>query len=113
MVKITGSTITMNRSDSVFITVTVRTAQGEVYELQEGDKLTFSAKKKATDSDYAIAPKLLNGNVLEITSLDTEHLAFGTYIYDVVLTTKSGYTTTIVEPSNLVIKESITSAGDR
>lgn len=113
MVKVTGTTITMNRSDSVFITVTVRTNQGEIYELQEGDKLFFAAKKKATDTDYAIAPKELQGNVLELTSLDTEQLSFGNYMYDIRLTTKNGYTTTVIKPSILTIEESITGIGDR
>ena len=39
MLTVKGSNITMNRSDSVYITVTVRQSGGEEYKLQEGDKL--------------------------------------------------------------------------
>ena len=113
MLTVKGTNITMNRSDSVYITVTVRQAGGEEYQMQEGDKLYFAAKKKATDKDYAIAPKALEGNVLELTPLDTEQLDFGTYVYDVRLVTAKGFTSTIIKPSNLVIEESITGVGDR
>lgn len=116
MISIKGTTITMNRSDSVFITVTVRDAQGNIYDLQENDELLFSAKRKATDTSYAISPKPLVGNVLEITTEDTENLAFGTYTYDVRLVTTRAdgtkYSTTIIKPSPLIIEESITSVGD-
>lgn len=122
MISIKGTNITMNRSDSVFITVTVRDSQGRIYDLQEFDELIFSAKKKSTDENYAIAPKPLirkkaedgdyHVGVLEISTADTEHLAFGTYLYDVRLKTVQGYSSTIIKPSNLVIEESITGAGD-
>lgn len=112
MITIRGNNITMNRSDSVFITVTIRDIQGKDYELQDGDKLYFAAKKKSTDANYAIAPKELVGNVLEITTADTEHLEFGTYFYDVKLVTSTGHTATVISPSSLIIAESITSAGD-
>jgi hypothetical protein len=102
----------MNRSDSVYITVTVRQADGQAYDLQEGDKLYFAAKKKATDKNYAIAPKELNGNVLELTPLDTEQLDFGAYVYDIRLITAKGFTSTIIKPSVLTIEESITGIGD-
>lgn len=113
MLTVKGSNITMNRSDSVYITVTVRQSGGEEYVLQEGDKLYFAAKKKATDKQYAIAPKELQGNVLELTPLDTEQLDFGTYVYDIRLVTAKGFTSTIIKPSSLVIEESITGVGDR
>lgn len=112
MVTIRGNNITMNRSDSVFITVTIRDQQGNPYELRDGDKLFFAAKKKATDTDYAIAPKELIGNVLEITTADTEFLSFGTYSYDVILMDSKGYISTVISPSSLIITDSMTSIGD-
>lgn len=113
MITIRGNNITMNRSDSVFITVTVRDAQGKNYELQEGDTLYFAVKRKSTDVNYAIAPMKLNGNVLELKSSDTAHLEFGTYIYDIKLVTKAGYQSTVVQASQFIIVESITSIGDQ
>ena len=113
MLTVKQTNIIMNRCDSVYITVTVRQSNGEPYELQEGDKLYFAAKKKATDTNYAIAPKLLNGTVLELTPEDTESLDFGSYLYDVRLVTAKGYTTTIIKPSTLTIEESITGSGDQ
>lgn len=113
MLTVKGSSITMNRCDSVYITVTVRQNGGQEYILQPGDELYFAAKRKATDKSYAIAPKLLKGNVLELTPNDTEQLDFGTYVYDVRLITAKGFTTTIIKPSPLVIEESITGVGDQ
>ncbi len=112
MVTIRGNNITMNRSDSVFITVTIRDQQGNPYELRDGDVLYFAAKKKATDLDYAIAPKKLIGDVLEITTADTEFLDFGTYSYDVKLVDSKGYISTVISPSNLILTDSMTSIGD-
>ena len=103
----------MNRSDSVFITVTIRDAQGKNYEMQEGDALYFAVKKKATDVNYAIAPMKLTTNVLELKSSDTAHLDFGTYVYDIKLVTKAGYQSTVVQSSQFTIVESITSIGDQ
>lgn len=113
MLTVKGSTITLNRCDSVVINVTVRQADGQEYEMREGDVLYFAAKKKATDTSYAIAPKALKGTVLELNSEDTEQLDFGTYLYDVRLITANGFTTTIIKPSNLIVEESITGIGDR
>lgn len=113
MLTVKGSNITMNRGDDVYITVTVRQAGGQEYVLQEGDTLYFAAKKKATDKDYAIAPKALIGNTLELSPLDTEQLDFGTYVYDIRLVTAKGFSSTIIKPSSLVIEESITGIGDR
>lgn len=117
MLTVRGTNITMNRCDSVYITVTVRKNDGTEMELGEGDTLYFAAKRKATDKDYAIAPKpLLNENghgVLELCPEDTEQLEFGTYIYDVQLVTAGGTVSTVIKPSQLVIEESITGIGDR
>jgi hypothetical protein len=113
MLKISGSKITINRGDTAFITVNVRDREGNPYELQEGDGLWFAVKHKATDENYAIAPKRLNGNVLELMSEDTINLDFGTYIYDVQLINSRGYTSTIIQPSDFVVALSITAAGDR
>lgn len=113
MLTIRGTNITINRGDTAFITINVRDNEGQVYELQAGDKLWFAVKSKATDIDYAIAPKILNGNVLEIMTEDTINLAFGTYIYDIQLINNKGFVSTIIKPSSFIIDTSITGAGDR
>lgn len=121
MLTIKGTTITMNRADSVYITLTVRDSQGAPYQIRDGDTFYFAAKKKATDTDYAIAPKPLaidtdeNGvttAVLELVPEDTEQLAFGPYLYDIRMTTKRGTSSIIIKPSTLNIEETITGIGD-
>ena len=121
MLTIKNGTITMNRADSVYITLTVRDSQGNSYKIQDGDTFYFAAKKKATDSDYAIAPKKLaistddegiTTAVLELVPEDTEQLAFGAYIYDIRMTTKRGTSSIIIKPSTLNIEETITGIGD-
>lgn len=113
MLTLRGSTITMNRCDSVCVDVNLRLNDGTEYELQEGDQLFFAVKKNAKDKNYAIAPRALVGKVLELFPSDTEHLEPGEYLYDVRLVTKRGYESTVIRPSILNIEPSITGAGDR
>lgn len=113
MLKISGTKITINRGDTAFLTITVRDREGNPYELQENDSLWFAVKRKETDTDYAIAPKKLNGNVLEIMREDTIELEFGTYLYDIQLVNGKGYTSTVIQPSEFNIAVTITAAGDR
>jgi hypothetical protein len=113
MLSIKKTAISINRGDTAFITVTVRDANQQEYTLQEGDQLWFAVKKKATDTDYAIAPKKLQGNVLTIDHSDTIQLDFGTYVYDIQLINSKGYISTIIQPSDFNILQSVTSAGDR
>ena len=113
MLKISGTKITINRGDTAFLTITVRDREGNPYELQENDSLYFAVKRKVTDTDYAIAPKKLNGNVIELMRDDTINLDFATYVYDVQLVNGKGYTSTIVQPSEFIVAPSVTAAGDR
>jgi hypothetical protein len=113
MLKVRGTEIAFNRGDDVCLKINVYDSEGNPYELQEGDKLFFSAKTKANDKGYAIPPKELEKDVIHIRPEDTYDLPFGTYVYDVQLRTAGGRSSTIIEPSSLVIKESITAFGDR
>ena len=113
MLKISGTKITINRGDTAFLTINVRDREGNVYELQDGDSLWFSVKQKATDENYAIAPKKLNKNVLEIMREDTINLDFGSYIYDIQLVNNQGFTSTIIQPSEFNVAVTVTAAGDR
>lgn len=113
MLKISGTKITINRGDTAFLTVNVRDREGNPYELQATDALWFAVKRKITDTSYAIAPKKLNGNVLELMSEDTIHLDFATYVYDIQLINGKGYTSTIIQPSDFIVAGSVTAAGDR
>lgn len=108
-----NGTINMSRGDTVYLNVEILDAEGNPYVLKEGDKLFFSAKKKATDQDYAIPPKLLNGTLLELISSDTYDLKFGDYLYDIQLITAEGRSNTIIKPSPLIIDDTITAYGDR
>lgn len=108
-----NGTVSMSRGDTVYLNVEILDAEGEPYTLKEGDKLYFAAKKKATDRDYAIPPKLLNGTLLELTSSDTYDLDFGSYLYDIQLRTADGRSNTIIKPSPLIIEETVTAYGDR
>lgn len=113
MLKVSGTKITINRGDTAFLTVNVRDKEGQPYELQENDSLWFAVKRKITDEDYAIAPKKLSGNVIEILREDTIYLDFATYVYDVQLVNGKGYTSTIIQPSDFIVAPSVTAAGDR
>lgn len=124
MLKIkSDGTIEMSRGDSVYVTVNLYDSEGNPYILKETDKLFFSAKKKATDKNYAIPPVELGGEnrmTIGIEPEMTADLQFGEYWYDVQLVsygstsaTGSPRCNTVVKPSKLIINEVITAFGDR
>lgn len=111
-----NGTINMSRGDSISLTINLSDSDGNEYILQEGDRLFFSAKKKATDESYAISPILLTGEkgtTLHLDASDTYDLEFGTYLYDIQLVTANGKTNTVIKPTQLIIEEAITAYGDR
>lgn len=118
MLKVRGNVVTFNRGDDICLKIDVYDSEGQLYKLQEGDTLYFSAKAKAKDVNYAIPPKKLEMNdnkeaIIHLEPKDTYDLNFGTYYYDVQLITAGGRASTIIKPTQLIIEESITAFGDR
>lgn len=94
--KVNGTTIQITRGDSGYFQFTPYTVSptGErtEYVAQEGDSIRFAMKKKLSDSYEVLLTKEVDTTSfqMKLNPEDTEGLAFGTYYYDVQLTTAGG-----------------------
>ena len=104
---INGEAISLTRGDSLILHVEV-TQNFEPYVPQEGDVIRFALKKNSNDQEVLILKDIdLNSMQLIIDPEDTKSLAYGTYRYDIELTTVSGFVDTFIGPANFKITEEV------
>lgn len=97
--------IELTRGDSLDIRIDLADEDGEPYELREGDELTLTVKRD-TSSPRALITK--HGQDVTFAPADTEGLDYGTYWYDVQLTSADGRVCTVVRPSEFRVLEEVT-----
>lgn len=111
MVLVNGTTITMTRGDTAFISVSM-TRDGEPYTPVEGDEVRFAVKhpamtgggKQYKDAEPVILIDIpIDSMVLTIAPADTEELDFGEYVYDIQITFADGTVDTFIPNADLVI----------
>lgn len=108
MLYINGNTIRLTRGDTAYLTVPIKTEDGEEYIMQSGDVLTFSVKKNKLAEEY-LFQKVVNGsNEIHIEPSDTTDIPYGKYRYDVQMNLSSGDVFTIIEPNTFEIMEEVT-----
>ena len=99
--------INLTRGDSADLIVTIRDAGGNVYEMQSGDILTFTVKVNCNTDDITIQ-KVRTNNIVTLLPSDTENLAYGSYWYDVQLTTSGDDIYTVIPPHRFNITPEVT-----
>ena len=102
------NSIELTRGDTARLSVTVTNDDGEEYEVQSTDTLTLSIKKKVKDSEALVSKIIIGSKTFHIEPRDTSGLPFGSYVYDVQLTTAEGDVYTVITPSNFTIAEEVT-----
>ena len=104
--KTTGQ-ITLTRGDSFRSLCTLR-MDGEVYEMEEGDKIQFGIKADYDDK-VCLVTKTYTENpfILRIDPDDTKRLDFGTYYYDMQFVSKDGFTHTFYEKKKFKLSEEV------
>lgn len=103
------NSVELTRGDTARLKVTVTNDNdGEEYTVQSGDTLTLSIKKKTKDSEALVAKTIKGSSIFHIEPKDTSGLPFGSYVYDVELTTAEGDVYTVITPSNFKITEEVT-----
>ena len=107
MLYIEGKTIRMTRGDTAYLTIPL-ISMTETYEMSSGDTLTFSVKKKETDTVYLFQKILTGSNMFHIKPTDTSQLEFGKYKYDVQLNTVNGDVYTVIPPSTFELLKEVT-----
>ena len=95
--------ISMIRGDTEGIVVSVKTKNGKLKPLVEGDTIYFTVKE-SIHTDEILLQKVIttfdDGKAhINISPSDTKGLRYGTYTYDVQWTSSTGKVKTIVPPS--------------
>lgn len=109
MVKVNGTSITMTRGDTAMLQLYLTYQDEEPYEPAEGDYIRFAMKKSFDDS---VPPMLVieiptDTLLLEIEPEDTKTLSYGSYCYDIQLTTSEGIVDTFIDRAILTLTEEV------
>ena len=107
MLVITNDEVILTRGDSADIIVKITDANGDIYTPAEGDVIKFTLKKNCNTSDIIIQKTLVN-SVISLQPADTKDLPYGTYYFDVQLTTAADDVYTVVSPHRFIIDKEVT-----
>ncbi len=88
--------IRITKGDSMSIEVELKNPDGSFYEMKEGEKIIFSVKQRLSGRYEVLLEK--EGLPFEF-SAEEMNLPTGKYFYDVVLTSRAGDRTTVIEKS--------------
>ena len=105
---VNGNKISLTRGDTLKLLIDIFRDDGERYELSPGDSVRFAMKKRISDADPIILKTIPTDTmVLTINPEDTKNLKFGTYTYDIELTTENGDVDTFIGPAPFSITEEV------
>lgn len=108
MLRLTGSDIQLTRGDNATFNIEINiNGSSSNYQRVDGDKLTFTLKK-SYNSSSVLVQKDIEGMIINLEPSDTSDLKYGTYWYDVQLTTNEGQVYTVIGPSRFEIREEVT-----
>ena len=108
MFTVTGTNIALTRGDNATLCVTLSNIGGEPYSLNEGDELVLSVKQSAAVSPYIFQLTADGEGVFTFLPSTTEDMAFGSYKYDIQLTTNEGEVYTVIPVSTFTVMEEVT-----
>ena len=106
--KVNGTTIQITRGDSGYFQFTPytvsQTGERTEYVCQPGDSIRWAMKKKLSDSYQILLEKQVDTATfqMKLNPEDTEGMDFGTYYYDVQLTTAGGDVDTYIPETGKV-----------
>lgn len=102
-------TIRLTRGDTARLTVNVTNdIDGNEYIIQEEDTLTLTVKKSISDSVASLQKVIHGSNAFHIEPADTASLDFGSYKYDIQLTTSGGDVYTVIGPATFTLLKEVT-----
>ena len=108
-VKISGTTITMTRGDTLRVTLELKDENEEIYEPQEGDAIRFAMKKSYKDPDTLILKDIpIDSLELVLDPDDTKNLPQpSSYNYDIEMIYANGDVDTFIDKAKLVLTEEV------
>lgn len=106
--RIEDTTIWLTRGDTLQVRLSIKDAAGEAFTPSEGDVIRFAMKERYEDSEPLILKTIDNGSLsFQLDPEDTAGLGFGTYRYDVELTTAGGLVDTFIPRAKLILQEEV------
>lgn len=110
MLKISPSgDIELTRGDSALFQVDIRNDEtGEAYVMKPTEELTMTISSTVYEEGYLLQKTAIGTNIIEFKPIDTSNMEYGTYKYDVQLTTNSKDVFTVVPPSNFKLAYEVT-----
>lgn len=110
MLKISNNDVSLTRGDTARLTVPTYVTindEKQPYTVKEDDVLTLTVKKDYADEVPLIEKKITGSNMFHIKPEDTKELDFGTYKYDVQLTTADGDNYTVIDDKKFNITKEV------
>lgn len=95
MFVVENNDITMTKGDSGFFTVAFENGDGTEFVLGDGDEVIFSVKRKKEGFCPIVIEK--RGEKIIFDREDTEDIASGEYVYDVMICRNTGERYTAIE----------------
>ena len=102
-----NSNIAITRGDTAVLAISLKNKDGTDYVIKSGDVLVFTVKENVYTKDITIQKQFVDEQI-KINPQDTNELSYGTYYYDVQLTTASGDVFTVITPHKFEIKTEVT-----
>ncbi len=102
-----ANNITLTRGDSAYIEIELTDEDDYKYALEQGDSLILTVKQNARCANPILQKRFDDINV-RIAPKDTQTMSYGSYCYDVQLTTADGDVYTVVGPARFTLCEEVT-----
>lgn len=108
MLYVSGTNVKLTRGDSAELCVDLKNLDGTPYTLTENDALVLTIKVDANVSEALLELEADENGSFTFIPSDTEDMAYGTYKYDIQLTTPQGEVYTVIPVSTFTILEEVT-----
>lgn len=107
MLVVNKGDISLTRGDTARLAVSITNNDGQPYAVKESDTLTLTVKADYKDEEVLIEKVVKGNNMIHIEPKDTKELEFGTYLYDVQLTTVDGDNFTVIADKRFKITNEV------
>lgn len=109
MIRISGTTITMTRGDTLRVILELKDEEGNTYVPLENDRIRFAMKKNYDDDAPLIVKEIPNDTLeLVLNPDDTKNLAQpASYVYDIEITYANGDVDTFIDKAKLKLTEEV------
>ena len=101
------NSLIITRGDTGILNLDLKQHNGEQYTVAEGDNCVLTVKRSVNNAEVLFQKELTDGQFI-IEPSDTENLDYGTYKYDVQLTTADGKVDTVITPADFKVETEVT-----